>query len=74
MSMSMNDMFAADSDTWGGSPMDGVDLVAQAGVQAGGNSWHSRLSVDLWSMIVILGALAVLWILGGVVFRRVNIF
>lgn len=68
-----NETFASDSDSWGG-PMNGVDMVAQAGVQAGNNSWHSRITIDLWSLIIIVGALAGLWILGGVVFRRVNIF
>ena len=68
-----SETFGVDSDSWGG-PMNGVDMVAQAGVEAGGNSWHSRITIDLWSLIIILGALAVLWVLGGVVFRRVNIF
>lgn len=64
--------FAVDSDSWGG-PQNGVDMIAEAGIQAGANSWHSRMSIDLWSMLIILGSLALLWILGGVVFRRVNI-
>ena len=65
--------FATDSDSWGG-PMNGIDMTAQAGVDIGGNSWHSRLSIDLWCLLIILGSLMALWVLGGVVFRRVNIF
>jgi hypothetical protein len=68
-----NAMFAGDSDSWGG-PMNGVDMTAQAGVDVGGSSWHSRLTVDSWTLIVILASLAVLWLMGAVVFRRVNIF
>jgi len=66
-------MFVGDSDSWGG-PMSGVDLTAQAGVEAGGSSWHTRITVDLWTLIIIFAALAALWVMGAVVFRRVNIF
>jgi len=69
-----NAMFAGDSDTWGGGPMNGVDLQAQAGIDIGNSSWHSRITIDFWTLIIILGALTVLWVMGGVVFRRVNIF
>jgi len=70
---SLDDMFAGDSDTWG-APNNGVDLQAEAGIQVGAGKWHARMTSDLWSMVIILGALAALWILGGVVFRNVNIF
>jgi len=73
MLQSYDQGFAADSDTWGG-PLNGVDMVAQAGLDVGNSSWHSRLSIDSWTLMIILGALAVLWLMGGVVFRRVNIF
>lgn len=69
-------MYAVNEDlpqAWAGSPMDGVDLSAEAGLSVGASSWHSRMTVDLWSFVVIIGALALLWVLGGVVFRRVNI-
>jgi hypothetical protein len=66
-------MFAGDSDTWGG-PMNGVDMTAQAGVDIGGSSWHSRITIDLWTLIIIFAALSALWVMGAVVFRRVNIF
>lgn len=61
-----------DADTWGG-PMDGVDIDAQMGIDVGGSHWHSRMTIDLWTLIIILGSLALLWLLGGVVFRRVNV-
>jgi hypothetical protein len=61
------------SEAWAASPMNGVDLNAEAGVSLGGNAWHSRMTVDLWSFIIIIGALVALWVLGGVVFRRVNV-
>jgi len=67
-----DDMFYGDPDGWGG-PSDGIDLVGQAGVQVGSAKWHANMTTDLWSVIIILGALAGLWILGGVVFRNVNI-
>jgi len=61
-----------DADGWGG-PDNGVDLVGQAGVQVGSAKWHANMTTDLWSVIIIVGALAGLWILGGIVFRNVNI-
>jgi hypothetical protein len=61
------------SEAWAASPMNGVELSAQAGFEFGPNSWHSRMTVDLWSFIIIIGALVALWVLGGVVFRRVNV-
>ena len=73
MSMTSADYFSSDADTWGG-PMNGVDLEAQAGISAGNSSLSSRISVDLWTLIIIVGALALLWLMGGVIFRRVNIF
>jgi hypothetical protein len=61
------------SEAWAASPLNGVDLNAEAGVSFAGNAWHSRMTVDLWSFIIIIGALVALWVLGGVVFRRVNV-
>ena len=61
------------SEAWAASPLNGVDITAQAGLEVGPSKWHTRMTVDLWSMVIILGALALLWVLGGVVFRRVNI-
>ncbi len=68
-SVSENDVM----ESWAGSPMNGVDMQAEAGVSVGGNSWHSRMTIELWSIVLIVGALALLWLLGGVVFRRVNV-
>jgi hypothetical protein len=68
----LDEYMVGDSDSWGG-PLNGVDLEAQAGVSVGGSSWHTRMTVDLWAMIIIIGAVVALWVLGGVVFRRVNV-
>lgn len=67
-----NAMFAGDSDTWGG-PQNGVDLVAEAGVGIGGSHWHSNMTIDSWTIVIVLGSLGLLWLLGGVVFKRINI-
>jgi len=61
------------SESWAASPLNGVDLTAAGGIELGGNKWHSRMTVDLWSLILIVGSLALLWVLGGIVFRRVNV-
>jgi hypothetical protein len=61
------------SEAWAASPMNGVELSAQAGFEFGSNSWHSRMTVDLWQFIIIVGSLALLWVLGGIAFRRVNV-
>lgn len=69
---SMDESMFGDADGWGG-PLGGVDLVGEAGVQVGDARWHARMTSDLWSVVIILGALAGLWFLGGIVFRNVNI-
>jgi hypothetical protein len=63
----------AGASSWQGAPMDGVDLVAEGGVQVGSGKWHARMTTDLWSVVLILGAIAGLWILGGFVFKNVTI-
>jgi hypothetical protein len=62
-----------DASSWQGAPMDGVDLVGEAGIQVGSGKWHAKMSTDLWSVIIIFGSIAALWILGGIVFRNVVI-
>lgn len=57
---------------WNG-PLDGSDIEAGVGVNVGGRGFGANLSVDVWSAIIILGALALLWFMGGVVFRKINI-
>lgn len=54
-----------EADSWGG-PADGVDLVEQAaGELVGGDDY----SGDRWLFVIIIGSLAILWILGAGVFR-----
>lgn len=61
-----------DSDSWGG-PQNGVDIDAQMGVGVAGSRWDTRITIELWTLVIILGALGILWLMGGVVFRRVNV-
>jgi hypothetical protein len=61
-------------EAWAASPMNGVDLNASAGVGYGDNTFSSKLTVDGWTVAIILTALGLLWLFGGVIFRRINIF
>lgn len=60
------------SANWGG-PLNGTDIEAGVGASIGGRGIGANLSVNVWSAIIILGALGLLWFFGGVVFRKVNI-
>lgn len=62
-----------DADSWGG-PGNGVDIAGEAGMNVGPVAWHARISTDLWTLIIMLLALGALWVLGGVVFRKINLF
>lgn len=55
---------------WQGAPYDGVDLLDHALVSA---PWHARIPSDTYLFMIIIGALVVLWLLGGVAFKSVNI-
>lgn len=55
---------------WQGAPMDGVDVLDHALVST---PWHAKIPSDTYLFLVIIGALGVLWLLGGVAFRSVNI-
>ena len=59
-------------EAWGG-PLNGTDLEAGVGMSVGRSGFGANLSVNMWSAIVMIGALALLWFFGGVVFRKVNI-
>lgn len=60
------------SDTWGG-PLNGVDVTDHQGTGAVSTSWHANLSVDTYVFLLIMGALAMLWLLGGVVFKNARL-
>jgi hypothetical protein len=54
---------------WQGAPYDGVDMQDQALVMM---PWHAKVPSDTYLAMLILGALAVLWLLGGVAFKSVR--
>lgn len=58
------------SEDWGGAPGDGVDMLSQGMVNV---PWHARIPSDTYLFGIIIGALVVLWLLGGVAFKSVNI-
>jgi hypothetical protein len=64
--------FVPESDSWGG-PLGGVDMQAEAGFDIGGTGIHGSATIEVWTFIIIVGSLALLWLFGGVVFRRINI-
>jgi hypothetical protein len=55
-----------DADSWGG-PANGQDVEAHLGAQI--KSVKEKLPTDPAQFIVVLLALAALWLLGGVAFR-----
>lgn len=61
-----------DPSAWSG-PLDGTDIEAGVGASIGGRGFGASLSVNVWTAIIILGALALLWFFGGVVFRKINL-
>lgn len=60
------------SDSWGG-PMNGIDVVRHEGSPTLSTSWHGRIGVDAYLFLVIMGALAALWLLGGVLFKNATL-
>lgn len=62
-----------DPSSWDG-PQNGVDVSAEAGMNVGPVKWHAQISTDTWTLIIMLASLAALWVLGGVVFRKINLF
>lgn len=55
-----------DSDSWGG-PDNGVDLMEHIN---GAPVKSSGVSEDAYLALTIIGALVVLWLLGGLVFKN----
>lgn len=53
-----------EADSWGG-PMDGIDVIEHVGSSLA-PSKTSRVSEDTYMFFIIVGALACLWLLGGV--------
>lgn len=57
-----------------GSARNSVDISGEGDVQLGPIGFGANLSVDAWAAIVMFVALAGLWVLGGVIFRRFDVF
>ena len=63
------DVGYGDPEAWGG-PMDGVDIIQQIGnVEQKGSA---RVSKDTYTFLIVLFAIILLWMMGGVVFRKVR--
>lgn len=58
-----------DSDSWG-APQGGVDLTAHAGIKT---NVFNRVSEDHYLALIILVALGLLWLFGGVIFKSARI-
>lgn len=59
-----------DADGWGG-PDDGVDVLNHIGVDSQGKTY--KVPSDVYMFLMVIGALAVLWFLGGVVFKNARL-
>jgi len=57
------------SDSWGG-PQNGVDIQGQLNVPSVSTRFGGSLSVDTYLFLIIMGALALLWLFGGVLFKN----
>lgn len=65
------DIGYGDAESWGG-PANGVDVLDHIS----GDTRHGRtanVSSDTYMAIVILTALALLWLLGGVIFKNARL-
>lgn len=66
--------YASDLMTGGVVGSQGIDFsAAETGAYTGDdNKWHSKVSMNTYSWLIIAGAVALLWFFGGVVFNDVN--
>jgi hypothetical protein len=55
-----------DADSWGG-PADGIDV--QQGIGNVEQKRSAKVPSDTYMFLVVVGALGVLWLLGGVAFK-----
>lgn len=60
-----------DSDSWGG-PVDGIDVMNHITGSANAVAKSTGISEDGYAFIIMILALAGLWLLGGVVFKSVR--
>ena len=66
------DVGYGDPQSWGG-PDNGVDLAGHADLGPIKTGFGANLSVDGWVFLMMIGALALLWLFGGVIFKNVNL-
>lgn len=59
-----------DADSWGG-PVNGVDILQHSGIDT--DSVKAQKSVDFCMFLTIIGALVLLWVLGGLVFKNARL-
>lgn len=60
-----------DADSWGG-PANGIDVMEHISADAK-HGKSANIASDTYMFIVIIGALGVLWLLGGVVFKNARL-
>lgn len=57
---------------WGNASLNGVDVIDHVGDQVT-KSVSARIPVDTYAALVMIGALALLWLLAGVLFKSVKV-
>lgn len=60
-----------DADSWGG-PADGIDVLNHIASDAK-HGKSANVGSDTYMFIVILSALGLLWLLGGVIFKNARL-
>lgn len=61
-----------DADSWGG-PANGIDVVGHISDDFKKASRGGNMSSDFYMFVVIMVAVAILWLLGGVVFKSARL-
>lgn len=67
-------MFSAPlSESYAASPLDGADVMDHVTGGADALRRSARISMDAYTALIIIAAVAALWLLGGYVFKSANI-
>jgi hypothetical protein len=61
-----------DADSWGG-PVNGIDVVGHISDDFKKASKGGSVSSDTYMFIIVMAAVAALWLLGGVVFKSARL-
>ena len=72
----LSDEFIFGGNFEGGTAAGNVDMSAATTGEytfGEGGRWHQRMSVHAYSWLIIVAALTLLWLMGGVVFGDVNV-